>query len=401
MMMPVDTHAIVAPSNLHRIVDCPGSLKLSAKVYDKQSAYAREGDHLHKAIEKWLLDEWVGMAGTQELTDPEVDPAIVTPHLDKEQIIAIEECLIYLGQVLKTIDDPDAQIEIESKVHLLGYHSVLFDCWGTADIKIMTKDRIIIIDWKFGRGVIVFADENDQLYAYAAGAAENRIKLYQYDTVEIHVAQPRLDHFDSVVKTPADIEAWLDSRIVPGVARAYERHAPFNPGKEQCRFCPAKRRCRARHNFANQVAADVFAAHEKLPNEITIEEVVEIYNKSQAYIDYIKDLEKHIIHELQTGKPVPGKKIVSGRSIRTWKSEGEASIWLQQRFDPTEIYPPKMVSPAQAEKLDRKLKKDEDFQKLIIKPPGKATLVNESDPREALEYRTAAEIFEDIDNEEE
>ena len=40
------------------------------------------------------------------------------------------------------------------------------DCFGTADMVIITDNRIQIIDLKLGKGVMVDAEENNQLMIY-------------------------------------------------------------------------------------------------------------------------------------------------------------------------------------------------------------------------------------------
>jgi hypothetical protein len=343
---------------------------------------------LHLAVETYLKK---GLTG-------EVPKDIISPSLDRDQLNAVQDCIDYLDNIMRSIMG-DYDIFIEKRVYLHSLSQWLYECDGTCDIIITTKDSIIVIDWKFGQGIPVYADRNDQLYAYAAGAWAEYAPDNLEVQIEVHVVQPRLDNFDSASITSADLHNWITSRVEPSLARAYSKNPPFNPGVNQCRWCPAKSTCRARFNTANQTAADVFGAHAKLPNEIGLEDIGALLDKAPQLEDYIKDLRVFVQRKLEQGIEVPGWKIVLGRSNRAWVDYSEAEEWLLENFDYEDIYTTKLVSPAQAEKLERTLKKDESFQSLIHKPEGKTTMVREDDKRPAVDFKSASEKFKEALNE--
>lgn len=381
-MMPVSTHSRVSPSRLQRIIDCPGSFQLSQshEGEEQQSVYASEGTLLHLATE-WHI---------HHKQFDRINPDCVNPSLDKEQQDAVYDCLQYLETVLRTIGGKYT-IHIEKRVKLHDYSEWLYECDGTCDVIIVTDTRILVIDWKFGKGIAVYAQDNDQLYAYAAGA----LSEYPRPHIEVHIGQPRLENFDVHVLTDVQMHAWIQGRCIPGVQQAYQKNAPFNPGKKQCQWCPAKSRCRARHNHANKTAADIFGAHQQLPNEISLEEISELLDQAPLLEAHIKDLRAFVQRTIENGAQVPGYKVVRGRSIRAWHNVDEAWTYLAQRVEADLLFESKFVSPAKAEKLDRKLKKDEDFQALINKPEGKLTLVKESDKRAPVNFMTAADKFKE------
>ena len=67
---------------------------------------------------------------------------------------------------------------------------------GTADLIICSPGIIDVVDWKYGKGVKVFAEYNTQGLCYAWGAFERYDELFDFQAIRIHIGQPRLGHFD-------------------------------------------------------------------------------------------------------------------------------------------------------------------------------------------------------------
>ncbi len=386
MMFPPSDHSPLSPSRLQRIIDCPGSFRFGRQCEEEQeeqrSSYAEEGSMLHAAVESYILNtKWHG------------------PVLDPEQNAAVLDAIDYFHKLESALSSlPGYRLMVEDRVYLKEYASCLFECSGTCDILIETDTELHVLDWKFGKGIPVFAEDNDQLYAYAAGAGKNPEHLLRYDKVVIHCIQPRLDSYDTHKLTPKALLQWINGRLIPGASEALSDNPAFHPGQKQCRWCPAKMKCRARYNSANKTAADVFKAVVKIPDHVTPAELGALYKRAKELDRYIKDIGAHIMHTIQAGTPWDGYKVVAGRSIRKWKYDHDKTMdSLTEFLDWDEmIKPTTLISPAQAEKLDRSFKKDKKFQALIEKPEGKPTLASENDKRPPLEFRTAAEIFKEM-----
>jgi hypothetical protein len=334
------------------------------------STYAEEGTMLHAVTACALLDT----------------PLDVYDELTREQMIAVEECINYAKQIRKVVSST-AQISVEKRVSLAAFDPKLVDIYGTADLIIrdLEQNSLHIIDWKFGQGIYVDVDNNDQLLAYALGATEDPNKLKNlYEIIHLHIGQPRKDNFSHIAITNTQLKLWLDSRLLPGVELALSDDPPFNPGVKQCRFCPGKNRCRHRVNMANKCAADIFSAFAKLPDQLSDKELAWALKAADQYEQYIKDLRKHALRLLSHNHPLPGWKLVEGRSLRKWKNTEEAVQTLMDRgFPAEEVFESKPISPAKAEKLARRLKNQTWFQELIEKPKGKPKMAPESDPRPA------------------
>lgn len=413
-MFPVTDHMPMSPSRLSMFFDCPGSFSMTRKYQtNTQSPAAAEGEMLHGVIEKFIQDVINYDLAVDDVTFrhicmtgiPTSEASQKEAALSFEQITAVNDALEYLAKIYH---NPITPIQLEMKLKLYQLDPALFECGGTNDLAFASREEIPgqpgkfrvvrhVLDWKFGRSEPIWANNNDQLLAYAWGQIIEA--PMDYDIVRVHIVMPRLDHYDSADYTKAELRAWLHGRAIPGAQACYEEIPAFNPGKA-CRWCPGKMQCRHRHAAQQQTATQVFAAALQLP-DVDTTELAEWYPKLQDLKRYITELEKHAMGTLLSGEKFGDYKLVEGRATRKWKSEAEAEQWLLSQFDAEAVYKTELLSVAQAEKLTRKLKSDPEFQALYHKVGGKPTMVHESDKRPALDVRTATEIFKDFIEEEE
>jgi hypothetical protein len=131
--------------------------------------------------------------------------------------------------------------------------------------------------------------------------------------------------------------------------------------------------------------------------------LLELHGKAGILKDYLSDIAEFIFDQLRKGIPVPGYKIVTGKSNRTWANEKLALAWCNENeIDPDKMFKSTFFTPAAAEKvIGAKLKRDPGFTCLIVKPEGKPTLVTEEDKRPPIEYRDVVAIFASIETPEE
>lgn len=357
------SHAKFSPSKLSRILSCPASG--SCDTPQPTSSYAEEGSFLHHVTELGLQSHLRGQSWMVEIRKH---------NLTKDQLDAVEECLIYATNIIANMWECTSLVE--AKV------SITEDCYGTADLILYNDNEMHVIDWKFGAGVTVAATDNTQLMAYAIGACMSIERAY--GDVKLHVVQPRMLNFDMHTMSVQDLKRWHVHTLLPGLHIAKAPDAPFVPSIDACRWCPRKATCTARVTQAFNNAETVFAEHAKLP-EIDMDIFGQVLSMAEEIEAVIKDLKLHATNLLAHGKPVKGYKLVKGRSIRVWADEDLAIEYMTLHCDFEDLFKQKFVSPTQAEKLlGRELKKDEDFLALVYKPDGKATLVHESDKRAPL-----------------
>lgn len=369
-------HAALSPSQLPRILRCPASPRESTYApIPEQSEYAALGELKHAAIEEVIKE------GNLEVLNKYNTLTLA----DKNDIADAYE---YFLEILETFNDT-YEILLESQVSLAPFGLDMI--YGTTDVIIrdIISGRIVVLDWKFGQGVQVYAEGNEQCLAYAAGAVGYPNNLYKQ--IEIHIAQPPLNHYDVWIVDKTDINEWVFEVLCPAIDKVWEPEPMYVPGEKQCRFCPAAMQCKARHSAQQSNATAIFKGFAILP-QTSKEQLADLLAKSKELKQYIKQIEKYAEDEILRGRPFPGKKAVRGRSTRKWKDEVTAFNWLRKYSDIElgDLYTKKFISPAQVEKLARTLKKDEDFKKLIVKPEGALIVVDSDDKRPAVELEGPA-----------
>ena len=368
-------HAVMSPSQLSRIIKCPGSvgLSLSAPV-PKTSKYALKGTELHE----WMEDIF-------KMDD--VEEGLKASHLTKEEQGWLLDARDYYLMVLRTAENP-CKVGTESRVDLDSWG--LPQVYGTLDKRFNDGPEILhIFDWKFGKGVQVFAENNAQGLGYAAGAAGFPNTLLK--EVHIHIVQPPLNHYDKWVVPYEDLKDWVWSVLTPAVESALSNQPQFQSGTEQCRWCPANKTCRHRYKSTMESAAEVFRqyAADVPPSP---EELAGMLIKLRELDKIKRELEDYGKGELMNGRPFGDFKLVHGRNSRKWVDEKQAEAWLRDTIDdPDRLYTKKFVTPPQAEKLDRGFKKTPGFTALVETVPGKPTMVRMSDKREAIHPNQSAQ----------
>lgn len=384
MTMTNQEHAKYSPSQLARIIACPGSVKASETETQETNSYAEEGTMLHQ-----VMEQTIGKAIKAAKLDERLVIEAPNHTLTREQLWACEVAGDYFTELYRELAlSGQVEVFLETKTTLAPFG--IYDCYGTADVKIMTSTgELHIIDWKFGQGIFVDAVNNPQFKAYALGSCVAFGRPAGFKKIVTHVVQPRLGNCHGVEYTYGELLDWANEILKPALHLA-STSAPRIPGEEQCKWCLAKANCSERHNVALNNASTLFEAYAK-PTGVSDNEVADLLEIAKQLDGYIKDLHARAYAQALSPQGFPGHKIVAGRSSRRWKNEAKAREWLLAQadepdsgFDFEDLYESKFLTPPKAEKLTRDMKKNAEFQALIDKIPGKPTMVPNSDPREPL-----------------
>jgi len=114
-----------------------------------------------------------------------------------------------------------------------------------------------------------------------------------------------------------------------------------------------------------------------------------LLDKAEAWI---KDIKDYAYQKALAGTKWPGFKLVEGRSNRCYMDEElVADKLMANGYEDNQIYEKKLKGITAMEKLLTKKSFTELLDDLVIKPPGKPTLVPESDKRE--EFNSATRDF--------
>ena len=375
----MEKHANFSPSRLSRIMACPGSVQLIEAINlppGQPSSYAMHGTKLHDYTHLALENN-----------------RMVLNELDVDDRALVNDCLDYFSLLVKSLGHRNYMKKFESRISLKSWG--IPDVWGTSDVLLIDNVKLHahVIDWKFGSGVMVYAEDNPQLMAYAAGSIgwPTNVK-----TITLHIVQPAKEHYDTWDITVQELHDWVHGKLASAINRSLYDEPTFNPGLSQCRWCEAKHHCDTYFTYVQNTATALFEGVKLLPKYITPTEISLLLQNAPLVEQAIKDFKKFITVEIQRGVEYPGYKLVAGRSNRKWKDEVKAAKWMGENTGIEELFKSKLISPAQAEKLSANLRRDEDFKELWDKPEGKPTLVSDKDPRPALQPESrAVDVFRD------
>lgn len=384
-------HALLSASGAHRWMVCTPSAKLEEQFPDTSTEAAEEGTLAHELAELKVRNYFdPGDVSKRKLTYA-IKKLKENKLWQDEMLIHTDSYLDYIRDISVKLPSQPA-VEIEKCLDLGDYVPGGF---GTADFIMFQGEDLYVVDFKYGKGVPVSAEENPQMMLYALGAYKAYCFLYPIKNIHLAIVQPRLD----------SISEWtcsLDDLLKFGVyvteraALAFDGEGDFSPGEEQCRFCRAKQQCRARADYNVQMAFSQDKG--KIPPLISSEEAGRYLLQGEDLEKWLKDLKEWALAECLAGHEVPGWKAVEGRGSRDW-TDMDAAFERLTKSGMTEevmLWEKKPLTLAQVEKLIGKKNFQDAVGEFIIKKPGKPALVKESDRREAITNKiTAAEAFKE------
>lgn len=160
-----------------------------------------------------------------------------------------------------------------------------------------------------------------------------------------------------------------------------------------CRFCKAKGRCSAQAKAFTALEDFGFEKPELMPNDM----IADILVRGQRLADWVKQMEVYALAACLDGEEFPGWKAVEGRSNRQFSNQDAAfKAALATGIEEAMLYERKPVTLAGLERIMGKKPFEEALSSFVIIPPGKATLVPESDKRQPITRATAQEDFQEV-----
>jgi len=379
-------HALLSASSSKQWLTCTPSARLSEQFPDSTSDYAKEGTLAHEIAELKLRKAFVEPMGSRkfnaQLKKFKENP-LYQPEMDKHT----DEYLDYINAIVHQFTRPP-HVAAEKR---LDYSMYAPEGFGTGDCIIVAGRTLYVNDLKYGKGVPVNAEGNTQMRLYALGAYMDYAFLYEIDTVQMTIIQPRLGEPSTEVLTLSELLAWGES-IKPIAQRAFAGEGEYVPG-DHCRFCRARHVCRARTDV--NLALEAFK--EMKPPIISNTEVGEIIERARNLAKWVSDLEEYALTTVLSGGDVPGWKAVEGRGSRQYADMDAAFKHLTANgIEDVMLYERKPLTVPNVEKLLGKAKYRELLEPFVETKPGKPTLAPLSDKREPVTLKpTAEEAFGD------
>ena len=372
-------HAILSASSSHRWLHCLPSARLELEFEDTSGTAADEGTAAH-ALSEHKLKKALHIRSKRPISDYDSDE--------------MEECTdAYVDFVMEQVELArnfcnDPIILIEKR---LDFSCYVPDGFGTGDCLIISDDRLQIVDFKYGMGVLVDAVDNPQMKLYALGALEIYDSLYDINEVSMTIFQPRRENVSTWTVPVEELKCWAEEELRPKAVKAYNCEGEYIPG-EWCTFCKAAVRCRARAEEKLKLAQTEF----KMPPLLTDNEIEEILFILPDLTKWANEITAYATDAaVNHGKEWNGFKVVEGRSVRKYKDE-DAIAEKAAASGFKDIYRKSLIPMTEMQKLMGKAKFEEILGDLIYKPPGKPTLVPNSDKRPAMNVADAKNEFNEI-----
>lgn len=419
-------HAKYSPSGASRWMTCPGSVAYESSLPDQSSSYADEGTAAHDLASQVLQARVDG--DFSELGDPRnyVGRKIVSGerefYVDEDMAGHVET---YATNAMIWSAKPNAMREVEQRVYFGAYLDASDEeAFGTVDFgaALLADGEIQVHDFKYGMGVKVFAERNEQMMLYALGYLAKYELIADFSRARLVIHQPRLDHTDEWIVPIADLLAFGEKakamvavingdfdRTQDGPQTATGYLVPTDKG---CKFCKAKATCTALRAEVNTAVisttaiADDFTDLTDVPllTDVPSDILGAAMDKIGLLEDFAKavraEVERRLLNDEPVASPNGGYKIVQGkRGNRAWSSEEEVEAALKSmRFRNDEMYTFKLKGPAPVEKL---LAKDSPtrwkrISKFIHQPEGKPSVAPMSDARPAITKEALLEGFDDL-----
>ncbi len=372
-------HAVLSASGSHRWLNCTPSARLELEFENTGSEAAREGTAAHALCEH-KLKRALHMRSRRPASDYDSDE--------------MEECTdAYVDFVMEQYETAkqvceDPVILIEQR---LDFSCYVPDGFGTGDCLIISDDRLHIIDFKYGMGVLVEAEGNPQMKLYALGALAVYDALYDIREVSMTIFQPRRENVSTWTIPVEDLKAWAENELKPRAKMAYDGEGEYLPG-EWCTFCRAAVRCRARAEEKLKLAQTEF----RMPPLLTDAEIEDILAVLPDLTKWANEIAAYALDAaLNHGKEWNGFKVVEGRSVRKYRDEA-AVAEAAKEAGYKDIYRQSLIPLTEMQRLMGKDRFEEILGGLITKAPGRPTLVPKSDRRPAMSVSNAINEFYEI-----
>lgn len=410
---PERQHAVCSASASKMWINCPPSARLQLLFPEETSVYAEEGSFVHELCEYKVKKHLYRRMKRPQSEEFDSEEAESNSDISLETIEAFEEQMKTAHGMVITL--------VEEK---LDFSNIVPQGFGTGDCVLLAPGEIHICDYKNGKGVFVDADHNSQMMLYALGAVRAYDFIYDFQTVSMTIIQPRLENISTCTISKKELADWGE-KVKPIARMAFEGKGEQKCG-DWCRFCKAKAVCEARKKEAlvlvNEEFVDLDAQDGvldeaeatdatdltvpyhpdtgtpvfKQPGLVPMDELVRLMPTLNRISDWITAVFAFISSEaIQHGAKIKGYKVVQGRSRRIF-SDPNAVVTAAEKAGYTDIYKKKLLSLTEFEKMMGKKRFNEVLGGYVVKPPGKLTLVPDSDPREEVNIDGSPSEFDDM-----
>jgi len=414
-------HARLSPSN-KRWPNCPGSVREESRYEDAPGAAAIDGTGSHLLLEMCLENNVNAHVYDQQIigANHEDNPNgwLVAPDRIERVQMALDYIRRRVDELTEMWPDCDVLVESETKSDPGGAFG-RDDWWGTCDITLTARHKmtgevyfIEVVDYKDGQGY-VSEKNNSQNISYLFGklrphiaSPTTQVRPFTPGNVRgcrMTIIQPKTN---PVVRYQCTTRP-EDGVTVTSVVEAAEElamaahatddpNAPLVPGKH-CQWCKANPKrgghCTEQSNQSLRVVEamatnEIVPGNQSLfeyiskvmtdPKSLTEEQLAELADAEEGIQAVFDKVKSEIKDRIGQGITVPGYAMQPGRGSNKWNEDEKviAKKLRGRKLKTADIYPPKLISPAQVMKLPQlnDAQKERIKKELITYVEGKLTL---------------------------
>lgn len=388
----MSAHKPFGGSGAKRWTECPSSIALQGKpgaAPDGTSMAAMEGTAAHKLAELSMLD---GNPLLHVGTMVDVDGVSIAINAHMVEPVRLWQKTVkdYLSAKM-----PNASVMYEQKLDMCFLGD---DVGGTADLIAFDQSngRLLVADYKHGKGVVVDADENAQGAFYLLAAVVELAKLNKtVRRATFLVVQPRAPlekdritwwFIPDAQAFAADWTARFRGAIAFARLAMKDDAAlrSYLKAGSHCMFCRAVAICPAYRQAQGKELAPLFdaapAAVVPVPSifDMSDEQIARVVEVEALVVKWMKAVKSLAVERLRTGKPVAGLKMVEGKANRKW-IDGKDDEIANAITDAGGV-PYELVGITEGSKFLHA----SQMELFCEKPKGKPTLALASDKRAAL-----------------
>jgi len=375
----MNNHATLSASGSYRWINCTPSARLEKEFVNSESEAAAEGTAAHALCEHKLRKAL---------------------NIETERPVSKYDCNemeIYTDEYVKFVFELLSQTKLKCKdpVVLIEQHldfsNYVPEGFGTGDCLIVADGIMHVIDFKYGMGILVDAENNSQMMLYALGAIEIFNSLYDVSEISMTIYQPRRENVSTWTITVDELYKWAVTELKPKACLAYKGEGDYCPG-EWCTFCRAAVKCRARAEAKLKLAKFEFA----LPPLLTDTEIEEILSSIDGLTKWANEILAYASDAaINHGKQWKGFKVVEGRSNRKYTDEN-AVAEAAKNAGYSDIYKQSLLTITEMESLLGKKRFNDILGALVVKPTGKPILVPITDKRPVISKSNVKNEFKKI-----
>lgn len=482
-------HSLLSASGAARWTRCYGSVALESTQPNPPSKYAAEGTAAHGLAayllsgqpNKEITEHMLEVLGTDHYhvstADKWIGQTIIADGMPFEVDADFAEAVQRYVDYVRSLP---GELLVETRVNYANHLGVPTDlAWGTSDAIVIHDGSEIItitadgylcvdeagrrevgmhhvgeetfhtgrliattVDLKFGAGVPVYPDNNEQGMLYTGGALNDIELMHEVrptDIIRIVIHQPRIGEGEPLewYITVAELRMWLKTEAAMAAQHAVKLvekvrdnaettgdisaivATSLTPGDKQCRFCKAKAVCPAIYktvvesvaggfvdldNPTNGTVAKAISATQRPLADLSNDDLAKRMKLTDMAERWINEVRSLVEVKLLAGETIPGFKIVQGKKgARSWADDEKALKKLKTVLGAKyAAQPVKPVSPTTVEGMvkrgDVTERQWKALQDMIVQKEGGKHVAREDDPRPAISCGPDVSAFTAIED---